>query len=84
MWGDEPAVLGRTCGVQAPVGPRVRERLLPLRLYRTLRLLRGSTVSRGAVLRPVRHPGPGSLAFGRPSVAGLLPIRKPPCRIWRG
>ena len=68
MWGDEPVVLGRTCRVQAPVGPRVRERLLPLRLYRTLRLLPGSTVSRGAVLRPVRRPGPGSLALGRPSV----------------
>ena len=73
MWGDEPVVLGRTCRVQAHVGPRVRERLLPLRLYLTLRLLPGSTVSRGAVLRPVRRPGPGNLALGRPNVAGLLP-----------
>ena len=80
MWGDEPVVLGRTCKVQAPVNPRVRQTLLPLRLYRTLRLFPGSTV----VLRPVRRPGPGSLALGRPSVAGILPSRKPPCRIWRG
>jgi len=35
----------------------VRERLLPLRLCRTLRFLPGSAVSRGAVLRPVRRPG---------------------------
>ena len=84
MWGDEPVVLGRTCRVQAPVGPRVRERLLPLRLYLTLRLLPGSAVSRGAVLRPVRRLGPGSLVLGRPSVAGLLPSRKSPCRIGRG
>ena len=84
MWGDEPVVLGRTCKVQAPVNPRVRQTLLPLRLYRALRFLPGSAVSRGAVLKPVRRPGPGSLALGRLSVAGLLPSRKSPCHIMRG
>ena len=37
-----------------------------------------------AVLRPVRRPGPESFALGRLNVVGLLPSRKPPCRIRRG
>ena len=64
---------------------RVRERLLHLQLHLTLGLrLPGCTWSRGAVRRPVRRPGPGSLALWRPSVARLLPSRNPPFRIRRG
>ena len=36
------------------------------------------------VIRPVRRPGPGSLALGRLNVVGLLPSRKLQCRIRRG
>ena len=77
IWRDDPVVLERTCGMLAPVYPRVRERFHPLRHYLTMKLLSGPTVSRGGVRKPVQRPGPGSLDLGRPSVAGLLPSRKP-------